>query len=604
MAKIHRLKHNFTAGELSPLMDARIDLGRYNNGCKTMLNFICLSQGPATNRPGTEFLWDITPLGVDVADPQFKLVPFIFNETQAYALVFFKMASGIVRCVFFTQDGYILRDGNTDIVALDMPAGFGVEEFTYAQSSDELYVAQTGLSPHIIVRNSHTSWSVSAIPSANLPTDWSGVNGWPELVSFHQQRLVYGNNLLKPTTVWMSKSGDFYNFLSSGDSPIPPDDPIAVPLASGTQNKLNWMQSSKAFQIGTLGDEWTVTGSTTNAIAPTNVLALRQTNNGSDRLHPLMVGLTTLFVERHGRTVNEFVYDLSYDSYKNSDISILAPHLTELYGITDWSYQQTPNGIVWCIREDGDMIGLTYQRQHKVVGWHHHHTDGEYLKTATIPGNIREDIVFVLVHRVIDDVDKYYMERFSPQFYSDKAIDGRFMDSWITNLPGNASTLKQTGTILSGLDHLEGKEISLLADGTVHPPRTVENGQVTLNNTYTEVLAGLPYVSELRPNLADVPSEGGTSIGRMQRTTHVDIQFHNTLGGFIGKTDSEDGDSEEEIIYRVPGDPTGSAVPMFSGIKHLTFMGGFDREVEYFIRQKQPLPMTVVSVVDSVEVQE
>jgi hypothetical protein len=120
---------------------------------------------------------------------------------------------------------------------------------------------------------------------------------------------------------------------------------------------------------------------------------------------------------------------------------------------------------------------------------------------------------------------------------------------------------------------------------------------------YHHVVVGLKYVTEIRPYLMDIPQRDGTSFGRMQRVVNLDINFYDSLGVIIGRNDSEDGDVHlEEIPFRVPGNLTGNPVPLFNGEKHISYPEGFDRNTEYFIRQEQPLPMTILGVVDTVEV--
>ena len=595
-----RLKHSFTAGELSPMMHDRVDFDRYRNGCRVLKNMFCATQGPAVRRPGFQFVYSITSLGQDPAKPQTRLIPFIFNELQAYAMLFYYHTSGVVRVVFATtdengQDGLVV-DGVGDIVYIDMPAGWDLENFDWAQSGDEMYCAQSVLQPHIIRRLDHDSWEVVEVTFTDQPTDWSDVNGWPERVTFHQQRIAFAATKTRRQTVWMSKAGDFADFGVS--SPLLAADAVTFTLDSGTQNKILWITSGKSLHVGTLGNEWTVTGNDQSALTPENILAQRQTNNGSEPNKPLLVGLTTLFVERHGRTVNEFVYDYTFDSYKTSDMAILSPHVTEFYSIKDWTYQQTPDSIIWAVREDGGLLGITYQRQHKVVGWHQHDTVGKFQSITCIPGKTREDDVWTVIAREQGGTTKYYLEKLEDWFKSDHAEDGRFLDSHLVY-----DGTPQDG--LSGLEHLANLEVDVLADGTVHPPVTVDvEGKIILNKEYSKIVVGLPYISEVRPHLIEADIRDGTSMGRVQRVTNIMIDLYRSLGMYIGREDSEDGEHEEEVPFRVPGDLLGQAVPLFNGWYRLAYPEGFDRDVEYFIRQKQPLPLTVRGVVDEVEVHE
>ena len=683
MPTVHRLKHSFSAGELSPMMDARVDFTRYNNGCKTLLNAVCTTQGPATRRSGFKFIYDLTTLGLDITDPRVRQIPFIFNELQAYDMIFFMHTDGSPRIVFGDGDGLLAypdpvsdfcpnevyetitpftgaatydcetdistaadwevrhvasggaetvmvvttdytftvndptphdlivsnaytSDGHIeiwkkqdpailpgDVVSLTLPAAWDIDNFDWAQSADEMFIAQSGFSPYSIKRWGAYCWELVSLGFTDQPADWSADNGWPERITFHQQRLVFAANTLRRQTVWMSKAGNFTDFGVSG-SPVD-SDAITFTLDSGTQNKIVWMNSAKALNIGTIGSEWTVVGATRTAITPSNVLAQRQTNLGGEPNKPLMVGITTLFVEKYGRAVNEFVYDFNVDSYTTSDMSILSDHITRDYSITDWTYQQTPDSVIWAVRADGTLLGITYQRQHEVIGWHVHTTDGLFKSITSTPGDSREDEVWAIVNRTIDGAEVYYLEKMAEKFKEDDAINAPFLDSSIKYSGSPAS-------VFTGLDHLEGETVDVLADGTAHPSVVVTSGQVTLNADYSDVLVGMGFDSEVWPNLADIPTQLGTVIGKMQRSTYVDIDFYNTLGGYIGRVDSEDGTThEEEIIYRVPGDLTGTAVPLWTGIKHLSFPEGFDRKVSYYIKQTQPLPMTIRAAVDTVE---
>jgi len=504
----HRLKHSFSAGELSPLMEARADFKRYNSGSSKLSNMICTTQGPTTRRDGFKFIYDLNSLGLDVADPRVREIPFIFNELQAYTLVFFIHTDGAPRMVIGDKEGLLVypnpvapfcppvpyttaytglatydiptidiaaaseievrhtsaagiettlvlavdytiainvapvadkitvtggattADGTLDfylknvanpgdIVTLTLPTTWDIVGLDYAQSADELYIAQSGFPPQTLKRHGATCWELVTLAFTSQPTDWSATNGWPERVTFHQQRVVYAANLLRRQTVWMSRAGDFSSFAVS--SPLIDSDAVTFTLDSGTQDKIVWLISGKSLNIGTIANEWTVSGATRFALTPTNILAQRQTNNGSEPITPLMVGITTLFIERYGRIINEFVFDYTYDSYKTSDVTILSSHVTENFSIIDWTYQQVPSSIIWAVRADGILLGLTYQRQHEVIGWHVHSTSGlsdpgEFKAITSIPGDTREDEVWVIVKRTIQGNPKYYLEKKAPQF--------------------------------------------------------------------------------------------------------------------------------------------------------------------------------------------
>ena len=606
---VYRLKRSFTAGELSPLMGDRVDFDRYKNGCRELVNMVCLTQGPATRRSGFRFVYDLNSLGLDTSNPQVRLIPFIFNEVQAYTLVFFRSTdAGKIKLVFGTGTGLVTETSTTpaecppgtpytpsagSIVTLDMSATFDIDNFDWAQSGDEMYLAHSDKSPQVIVRHSHNCWELQTIGFTSPPTEWNSTEGYPERITLHQQRLAYGANLTNRQTAWLSKAGSFYDFGTSS-TPVA-SDAVTFTLDSGTQNKIQWMISQRALNIGTLGNEWTVTGLGQYALTTDNIHAQRYSNSGSEPLKPLIAGFTTLFVERHGRVVSEFVYDYNYDGYKSNPITVLAPHLTEHYSITDWTYQQSPNNIIWCVREDGVMLGLTYQREHKVVGWHRHTTEGLFKAVTSIPGDSREDEVWVIARRSISGAAKYYLEKMETTFAEDTAEWGRFLDSHVV-YQGTPVTS------VSGLSHLEGEEVSILADGFVLPATTVTSGVVLLGGSYSHVVVGFPYESRVSPYVGEVDLKDGTSLGRTQRVIEVLVDFYKSLGGVYIQYDDESEDREEDLIFRHPYDEVSEQTPLFTGPKKIDAMLGYDRVTRYALAQRQPLPFTVRAIVDKIEV--
>ena len=598
---IHRLTNNMSAGELSPLMWDRTDFKRRDNGCRLLENAQSLPQGGVTRRTGFKFIADLYDLGLKTVPVQVRQIPFIFNENQAYSLVFFNNNTGGNTMVIATGEGLVTSGGN--VVKLNIPSSWNIDEMDYAQSADELYIAQSGVKPHIIKRLSHTNWQLIAVTFTDQPSDWSGTKGWPEVVTFHQQRLLFAANKLRRQTVWCSKAGDFSDFGTS--SPSVDSDAITFTLDSGTQNKIVWMVSSKSLHIGTIGNEWTVVGGNRRALTPTNVLARRQTNRGSAKITPLMIGISTIFLERHGRTVNEFVYDYTYDSYTTTDVSILSPHVTEFHSIKQWSYQQTPDSIIWAIREDGTLLGITYQRQHSIIGWHRHTTQGDFLSVNCIPNkHSREDDVWAITRRLVNGVYHHMLEKKSPAFKPNNEAPGSYVSPNGFFVDNYVQFIDSSGYTSVSAPNLAGATVSIMVDGAVHPDKVVPaSGIVQLDYPGKDVVIGLPYETVIEPLLQDLQnSKDGTSLGRVKRINKIVLSLYRSGGIFIGRRDDEDGLILEEHPFRRPSHLTGQAVPLFSGLYRINFMEGFDMDDTILIVQKQPLPLTVKSITDFVEV--
>src|SRR5690606_12952075 len=101
-----------------------------------------------------------------------------------------------------------------------------------------------------------------------------------------------------------------------------------------------------------------------------------QSYNGCNWVPPVVINDTVLFVQEKGSRVRDLGYTFTSDKYTGNDLSILAEHFFEDFQIEEMAYAEEPYGIVWCVRNDGAMVALTYQRDQEVWGWHQHDTDG------------------------------------------------------------------------------------------------------------------------------------------------------------------------------------------------------------------------------------
>lgn len=148
-------------------------------------------------------------------------------------------------------------------------------------------------------------------------------------------------------------------------------------------------------------------------------------------------------------------------------------------------------------------------------------------------------------------------------------------------------------TVFSGLDTWEGEEVAILGDGAVYPRQHVVNGTITLPYPASLVIAGLPFASELETLPLELPQPDGTSQNRTGRLDHLYLRLHETVGGEYGPQ----GQITDKLRPRSTADPMGQAPPMFSGDERLVFPGGQNAEHRVFVRQSDPLPLTVLAIV-------
>jgi hypothetical protein len=253
---------------------------------------------------------------------------------------------------------------------------------------------------------------------------FSGSRGYPRSVAMHEQRLCFGGATADPNTLWCSAIDDFENFAAGPN----PDDALSFTLAASEGNRINWMYSQSDLLVGTSGDEWTIgSADTAQTLSATNVQANRQSSYGSKYMRAALVNDVLLFVQRNGRKVRELVYELNKDGWIAPDLTLLAEHVTK-GEVVELAYQQQPDAILWCVRGDGQLIGMTYERDQKVVGWHRHVTAGTFESVATIYGIGTEDEVWVVVNRTVDGAPSRTIERFSLEWRN--RVDNEDVDNW------------------------------------------------------------------------------------------------------------------------------------------------------------------------------
>jgi len=434
--------------------------------------------------------------------------------------------------------------------------------------------------------------------STSASTDWSlgafsDTTGHPSCVSFFEQRLVFAATLSQPQTVFFSKSGDYENMDANIGGTVADDDAIIYTIASNQVNAIRFMSACRTLIIGTAGGEFTVTGGgDNNAITPTNIMIKKQSNHGAANIDAVAVANATLFVQRAKRKIRELAYNFDVDGYTAPDLTILAEHVTE-GGIIEMAYQEEPLAIIWCVRNDGELVALTYQREQQVVAWHRHVFAGAFgsgnavcESVAVIPTEDSEYELYMIIKRTINGATKRYVE-FLNTFDFDESDNTsfNFLDSQLSYSGSSATTI-------SGLSHLEGQEVSILADGATHPNKTVSSGSITLDRAATKVKVGLGYTSLLKTMRIDAGAQNGTSQAKTKRIYEVTARLYESVGVEIGP----DLNNMERVPFRTSSDPMDQGIPPFTGDKEVEFRGDYDTDGFMIVRQTQPLPLTILSL--------
>jgi len=233
------------------------------------------------------------------------------------------------------------------------------------------------LAPSSDVTDEAAGDSVTIAGDLTASTEWalgafSGTTGFPSAVAFYEQRLVFASTTAQPQTLFFSVGGSFEDF----NGGVNDTDALTYTLGSNQVNIIRYLQAGRVLLVGTSGGEFVVSSSEQAPLSPTNASVKRQATYGSANIQPVQVANTTLFIQRAKRKLRELIFDLNTDSYQAPDLTILAEHITE-GGIKEMALQQEPDNIVWCVRIDGKLVGMTYRREENVIAWHEHTLGGK-----------------------------------------------------------------------------------------------------------------------------------------------------------------------------------------------------------------------------------
>lgn len=423
--------------------------------------------------------------------------------------------------------------------------------------------------------------------------EWGGGRGFPRTVTFHQERTVWGGSIAKPQTLWFSQTGDFENMAPTDpDGAVLDTSAVTITINDDQVNTIRWLSSfNRGLAAGTAGGEFLVApGNPQEPLSPTNVRAVRQGSRGSS---PLIAGervdSVVLFVQRAGQKLRELVYDFGTDAYQTNNLTILSEHITTPE-VIDGAYQEEPDGLVWLVRSDGVLLSLTYEREQEVRAWSRHVLGGggAVESVACIPNpDGTADEAWLIVRRTINGVPRRYIEYLAKPFRP--AVDGQasgfFVDAGLTYTGAPATTF-------SGLHHLEGEEVAIVADGALAPRRSVLGGAVSIPEAASVVHVGLPFTSRLSTLRLEAGAAAGTAQAQTKRVHEVHVRFHETLGALVGRDGTLD-----PVSFRTADDLMGAAPALWTGDKKVLFPAGWDSDGIVTVMQDEPLPMTVLGLV-------
>ncbi len=283
---------------------------------------------------------------------------------------------------------------------------------------------------------------------------------YPAATGLCQQRLALGGANNTPQQLRMSVIGSHMNFTQQ--VPTQDDSPICINVGGVKGGTIRHIVDAGKTLVFTSSGEYALGDDSSGVITPESTGQKQLSANGSSHLAPILVNGGVLYVQDRGNTVLSL--GLGSDGIGNDDLTIFASHLLEGKELVDWTYQQIPNSIVWAVRDDGELLGMTYNQKQGILAWHHHDFDGTVENVCAINEGT-EHAVYLVIKRTINSATKRYIERLATRFVTEATIeDAVFMDC--TQAYDGRNTVATTMTLSGGTLWDETEELTLTASST------------------------------------------------------------------------------------------------------------------------------------------
>lgn len=396
---------------------------------------------------------------------------------------------------------------------------------------------------------------------------WSSGRGWPRSVIFHEGRLFFGGSKTRPSTVWGSKVGLFFDFEPTEGLD---DDAVEATLDTNTFNAIVDIQSGRDLQVFTTGGEFYVPQLGLDPITPTNFFVKASTKNGAkEGIKTQQLESGSLFIQRQGKSLNEFLYTDAQATYITSKISLLAGHLlkTPTRMVLRRSVATDENDLLLIVNgADGSIAAFSLLRAQNVIAPSEFTTSGEFVDVG-----VDITTIYTVVKRTVNSTTQYYVEIFDDNFQTDSAVSG-----------GAAAS--------ASLSHLVGKTVDIVLDGAVQAQQTVPGGgTVTFSrSSTTSYQVGLDYNVQIKTMPVDLKLQSGTRIGFRKRILEVNLLVKDTQSMSVNGI---------EIPFRALGASIlDDAIVPFTGTKTVSGILGYTQDGQITIQQTDPLKMILLGM--------
>jgi len=397
---------------------------------------------------------------------------------------------------------------------------------------------------------------------------WSSSKGWPRTVTFHEGRLYFGGSKSRPSTVWGSKIGLFFDFVPTESLD---DDAVEATLDTNELNVITDIISSRDFQVFTTGGEFYVPQQGTDPVTPLTFTFKNVSRNGikpGTRVQSVESG--SVYIQRQGKSLNEFVFTDTQQTYITQRISLLSGHLLkgpQRIAMRRASSTEEADLLLMSNTEDGSMAVFSIMRSQQITAPSEFTTDGEFIDVGVDVTDI-----YCVTKRVFNGTTRYFVERFQDDLFTDCAFTGA-----------------SAGGVGSGLPHI-GKSLNVITDGVPQSNETVSaGGAVTFDReAVTSYEVGLPITVFVKTMPVEIQLQTGSRISFKKRIVEISAVLKDTQEMKI---------NNQPVTTRLLDNPLlDLPMPTFTGIKRVHGVLGYSREQAIEVTQTLPLKMTLLGL--------
>ena len=396
---------------------------------------------------------------------------------------------------------------------------------------------------------------------------WSAGKGWPRTVTFHEGRLYFGGSKSRPSTIWGSKIGLFFDFVPTESLD---DDAVEATLDTNDLNVITDIISSRDFQVFTTGGEFFIPQAGTDPVTPLTFTFKNVSRNGikpGTRVQSVESG--SIYIQRQGKSLNEFVFNDTQLTYITQRISLLSGHLLkgpQRVALRKASSTEEADLLLMTNTDDGSMAVFSIMRSQQVTSPSEFTTDGSFIDVG-----VDVNAIYAVTKRTFNSVDRYFIELFGFDYFTDCAFVGGAA-SGATSLPHIA------------------KSLNVICDGSPQGNETVSGGgAVTFDrSSTTSYEVGLPITVYVKTMPAEVKLQTGSRVSFKKRIVEISAVVNKTQNLII---------NDQPVAFRLFDNPMlDDPIPEFTGIKRVNGVLGYSREQSIVVSQDLPVKMNLLGL--------